>query len=83
MAFTDTVVGRTVLGNMRFVYGRFDNAVADSGGDIETGLSQIIAHGLTVTSHVGSTDPKATVSLGTITVVTNDAIDGLWWAIGK
>lgn len=86
MAFAytvDTNRGSTVIGNRRFIVGTFTNGEADSGGAIVTGLSKVDAFDVLVTSHVGSTNAKRTVSGGTVTIVTPNGVDGTWWAIGN
>ncbi len=85
MAFsssTTTAPCPTVIGNQRYIFGTFTNGEADSGGAITTGLSVITACGIFFTSHTGLTEPKFTVSGGTITIVTPNGADGNWWAIG-
>jgi len=85
MAFassTTTQPGPAVIGSLRLIFGTFTNAAGDVGGAISTGFGVIVACGVFYTSHVGSQSPKYTVSGGTITIVTEDGVDGNWWAIG-
>lgn len=90
MAFSNAVVaeGRTIMGDKRVVMGTFTNAGGDTGGDLDTGLSQIDCLMLT---HTGSgtvasapaVNETFPLSAGDPTIVTVDGADGLWIAIGK
>lgn len=82
MAFASTVSGNSVHGNHRVVWGTFTNTDADSGGDIDTGLDTVFGFMLIPTSHLGSTQPKYSASGGTVTLVTDNGVDGNWYAIG-
>ena len=82
-ASTTTAPGPDVLGSSRLISGTFTNTDTDSGGDITTGFSVIIACGVHYTSHISGAMPKFTVSGGTITIVTSNGVDGAWWAIGR
>lgn len=70
------------MGNKRVKFGTFTNTDTDSGGAITTGLKALDAYGSEVTSHTDASKPKNTVSGGTLTLVTDNGVDGLWWAIG-
>jgi hypothetical protein len=86
MAFattTSTQLGPAPIGPYRIISGTFTNGATDVGGDITTGFNAIIACGAWITSHIGSQNPKFTVSGGTITLVTESGTDGNWWAIGR
>lgn len=86
MAFsttTTTAPGPAVVGPYKLITGTFTNATGDVGGAISTGLNAIVACDVFITSHIGSQNPKFTVSGGTITIVTEDGADGNWWAIGR
>jgi len=75
MAFSKSVTGGGIAGNLRYKYGTCTNAAAgDSGGDIATGLSYVISFNITPTSHVGLTPPKYSASGGTVTLIT-DTVD--------
>jgi TPP-dependent indolepyruvate ferredoxin oxidoreductase alpha subunit len=82
MSFAYAVTDRTVYGNHRVVSGTFTNAEADSGGAISTGLDYVAGFSCVPTSHVASTMPKVTASAGTITIVTDNGVDGNWIAFG-
>lgn len=82
MAFSSSVTTSTIAGNKRLVFGTFTNADTDSGGSITTGLKVVDWFGLFPTSHVGATDAKVTISAGTVTLVTDNGLDGTWMAIG-
>ena len=82
MAFVDAVVSGTTMGNKKWKFGTFTQADTDTGGEIVTGLAAIDACGVVNTSHIGSKNPKFTISGGTITVITEPGVDGKWWACG-
>ncbi len=83
MAFAFTNDNRPLsIGNARMRTGTFTNASGDTGGAIVTGLNGIFACNVWITSHVNANVPKYTVSAGTITLLTNDNVDGGWYAIG-
>lgn len=82
MAFAYAISSATVQGNKRVKYGTFTNGDADSGGDITTGLNKIDEFEATITSHVGSNQPRATISGGTVTLATENGTDGIWKATG-
>lgn len=82
MAFASTVSGSGFVGIRRRKWGTYSNADGDSGGDIATGLRQIDTINIWTTSHVSSTPPKATASGGTLTLVTNNDVDGGWEVTG-
>ena len=82
MAFASTVTGNTVYGNHRVVTGTFTNGETDAGGSITTGLDYVFGFSYTVTGQVGATMPKYSVSGGTVTLVTDNGVDGNWIAFG-
>lgn len=82
MAFVDTVSGRTVYGNHRVVWGTYAQGETDAGGDIETGMDVVYGFSTVPTGQVGSTAPKYSVSGGTVTLVTDNGVDGNWIAFG-
>ena len=91
MAFTSTVVQRTVFGNMRVIIGKYVNDGGSTGGNITTGLTQIwnlilqpfgtaVGTGADV---VNETVPAVNAAMAeTLTVVTNANESGTWMAIG-
>ena len=83
MAFSYTVSDNTVYGNHRVVTGTFTNSDTDSGGDITTGLDYIFGFSYVITGQVGATMPKYSASGGTVTLTTDNGVDGNWIAFGK
>lgn len=83
MAFSYSVTRATVIGDQRMVVGTFTNTDTDSGGAISTGLGLVNGFEIVNTSHVGATVPKHTISGGTVTIVTDNGMDGQWIAVGK
>ena len=82
MVFSSTITFRTVIGNKRLVVGTFTNAAGDAGGEIDTGLVKVQAFVPSFSSHLGSEAPKISISSGTVTIVTSEAVDGYFIAIG-
>lgn len=85
MAFAYAVTDKTILGNKRVTWGTFTNSALTAGGDIVTGLDSVDSFMPCITSHYWSTAPMVTrsVSSGTVTVATENNVDGEWLAIGK
>ena len=83
MAFAYTISDRTIYGNHRIVTGTFTNGETDSGGNIVTGLDYVFGFSCIPTGQVGATMPKYSVSGGTITLVTDNGVDGNWIVFGK
>lgn len=82
MAFSKTISGRTVFGNMRVVWGTYTNTDTDSGGAIDTGLDAIFGFSTVPTGHVSITPPKYSASAGVVTLVCQNGDDGKWFAFG-
>ena len=83
MAFAYSVTDIKRLGPHFIVsYGTYTNGAADSGGDILTGLSNVLFFAPACSSHLGSEFTKVTRSAGTVTIVTSDGTDGEWFAFG-
>lgn len=82
MAFAFTISGQRMAGNHRYKWGTFTNAAGDTGGPIGTGLRAIFSAGVRITSHLGATEPQVSDSAGTLTLVTDDGVDGEWWTEG-
>ena len=88
MAFSYTILGQTVFGNKRVVYGTFANAGGSTGGDIATGLD--VCENITL-QHTGSavvaSAPVANETFplagGVVTVVTVADTNGLFTAFGN
>ena len=91
MAFSSSVTGTSVFGNMRVVWGSFTNGATDEGGDITTGLSYIHNAIVNVTSHVGAAAPKlfvnstnaGTTTNGTLGLLAQENVDGTWMVFGN
>ena len=88
MAFAYTTDKQGVIGDMKYAAGTFTNGVADTGGDIDTGLRYVIFAKLQHTgSAVVTNDPAINESFprapGTLTIVTDADADGIWFAVGK
>jgi len=86
MAWSSTVIKRTVFGNRRVVYGSWD-ATAVTGGDIATGLSRtdscIIWHkGAAVEAAVGVVNETFPLASGNVTIVVTAGDAGYYLAIG-
>ena len=78
MSFSASKTGENVVGNMRCIYGTYSQGNTDTGGEIDTGLSDIKNFFATAAS-------KHTVSGGVVTIVTPDPtadIVGFWRAEG-
>ena len=87
MAWTYTVDEKTIMGNKRVHYGTYTNTVADTGGDIVTGLRRVEAMflqptGAAVIASAPSVYETIPLSSGTVTIVNTAAKSGLWMAIG-
>jgi hypothetical protein len=92
MAFTATVIERTVFGDKRVVLGKYVNTGGSTGGDITTGLNAIQTliiqpYGSAVVSQpvINETVPTADVPMtdaAGLTVVTNANESGTFIAIG-
>lgn len=73
---------QTVVGDLRFVWGTFTNGVADTGGDIVTGLRKCQVYGATVTTAANAFILVESATAGTLTITTTANDDGIWWAMG-
>ncbi len=82
MAFSFAISGRENLGSVNMLWGTFTQGSTDSGGDITTGMSGVMAFGA-IPTNVDSFQPKYSASGGTVTLVTGNDVDGNWFAIGK
>lgn len=84
MAFASTVVKRANIGSVKLVVGTFSNIDTDSGGNIDTGLTNLFFFNASADSHVGSTVLKHTITAGssTVAVVCDNGVDGRWMAVG-
>lgn len=84
MAFSTTVVKRANIGSLKLVVGTYTNAATDTGGTIDTGLTNLFYFSAEPDSHVGSTNLKHTITAGSssVTVVCEEGVDGRWLAVG-
>lgn len=88
MAFSSTIISRTVAGDRAIAFGTFTNGTTgDTGGDIQTGLKRVdyinLQHtGTSVTSNAPVVNESFPLSGGDVTIVTDDDADGIWTAYG-
>lgn len=83
MAFSTAISGTSVHGNHRVSWGTWTNSTnADSGGAITTGLNAVFGFSLVPTNNVGTTMPNYSASAGTVTLVTDNGVNGNWYAFG-
>lgn len=89
MAFTSTVTKVIWLGpGSRMSQGTWTNgASTDSGGVISTGLRYVRHASVECNSHIGTQQPKVTISAGNATILTSaggtgTAPTGTWIAFG-
>jgi len=88
MAFTYTILGQTIFGNKRIVYGTFASADGSTGGDIETGLTVLENLQCTLTGAAAAANALAInetfpLSGGVATIVTIANLSGTFLAIGN
>lgn len=86
MAFTYTVEGIEVIGRYKHVYGTFTNTGGSTGGSIATGLNMLHAGTMTDIAnavHDGVDVVDITTTGGTMVIVTDADVDGIWEAIGS
>ena len=87
MAFSSTILGRTVFGNKVVTWGTFTNGASDTGGDIDTGLKVcefiVLQHkGSSVVSDVPVVNETLPCDGSAVTIVTAAGEDGYWFAFG-
>lgn len=87
MAFTVTVIDRTVMGNKRVVTGAFVNDGGSVGGEVTTGLQRIDSFQITPKGsavHTGAPAVDETLPLysGDVTIVTDANVSGYFRAEG-
>lgn len=78
MAFAATQTGESVFGNLRVMYGTYTQANGDTGGDIQTGLGQVVSFQATAAT-------KQVTDKGKVTITTADPagdVTGYWMAYG-
>ena len=78
MAFAATQTGESVFGNLRVMYGTYTQGNTDTGGDIQTGLGQVMFATATAAT-------KQVTDKGKVTITTADPtadVTGYWMAMG-
>lgn len=88
MVMAYTVDEQGVIGHCRWATGTFTNAGGETGGEVVTGLRRVMFAKL---QHTGNAVVASAPSIneafpdapGSLTIVTVDGADGLWFAIGK
>ena len=88
MAFTNTVDGKTVIGNKWMAWGTYTNTGGSTGGDINAQLDIVDVMMLqqnknAVIANVAVTNETFPVDGTAVTIVTDADEDGYWWAIGR
>ena len=87
MAFTITIDERGVMGDKRYVYGKYVNDGGSTGGEVTTGLSfvnsfQYQEKGSAVVGNRSVVDESFPLSSGDVTLVTNSNETGNFIAFG-
>ena len=87
MAFSYTILERVVFGSFKVAFGTFTQTTGDTGGDIDTQMNSVKFFSVQSTGSATTSQPSVNESFptssGTITIVTADADNGIWFAIGK
>lgn len=85
MAFATQILGSTVFGDLRVVYGTWTTDT--TGGDIATGLTKVLSMQITSTgSAVVADSPTINETLpcgGDVTIICTSGKTGTWIAFGK
>ena len=76
---------RTYWGQNEVSFGTWTNASGDTGGDIDTKLSSVNVVSLTPYKTTVASNAAAVTSIdgGTVSIVTDDNVDGYWIAIKR
>lgn len=90
MAFTSTILGRSVWGDKRVHFGTYDTSSSDEGGDVDTGLARVEfmflqGTGSAVTAAapvINETFVKGGIDGSAVTIVHTASSDGYWIAFG-
>lgn len=87
MAFTQSIIAKTVFGNKRIVLGTYD-CTAVTGGDISTGLKSVdmcilTPTGAAVDTNEASVNETMPLNGGDVTIVTDSGATGQFLAIGN
>jgi len=88
MAFTYTILGQTIFGDKRIVYGTFTSNGGSTGGDILTGLTvlenlQCTLRGASAAANALAINETFPLSGGAATIVTLADLSGTFLAIGN
>ena len=87
MAFSSTIIHKTVFGNKRVVYGTYDCASVTT-GQIDTGLARVdvcilTPTGATVDTNEAVVNETLPLESGLVDIVTDSGATGQFLAIGK
>lgn len=89
MAFTNAIVGRTIVGNKRMHWGTYTNTAGFTGGDIDTGLKscdhiELQPTGTAVDANTPTVNENLSgpINGAAVTIVTTADADGSWIAFG-
>lgn len=87
MAFSQSIIAKTVFGNKRIVFGTY-NCDSVTGGDIATGLKSVdvcilTPTGATVDTNEASVNETLPLNSGDVTIVTDSGATGQFLAIGN
>jgi len=76
---------RTYWGQNEVSFGTWTNESGDTGGDIDTKLSSVVVVHLTPYKTAVASNEAAVTSIsgGTVSIITDDNVDGYWVAIKK
>ena len=82
MAFTYAKTKDTIMGNMRVAFGTYTSSDSGTGGDIKTGLEEVIYFGTDCETSQAGTVNLVSISSGTVTITTVANEVGKWIAYG-
>ena len=86
MSFSATKVGETVFGNLRVTYGTWDGG-SETGGNINTGLHQVVsmqltAKGSSIVADAPTINETFPCDGSAVTIIVTNYTDGYWMAFG-
>lgn len=87
MAFTSTILSRTVFGNKVVSYGTYTSTGGSTGGNIDTGINVVemmllTPKGTSVGTNESVVNETYPVAGSAVTIVTDSNQAGYWFAIG-
>jgi hypothetical protein len=82
MAFDYTRKKMSVIGDLRLAAGTYTNGTNDTGGEIVTGLSEILYFNTDYENSASTATTLVSISGGAATITTVKNEDGRWLAIG-